>query len=321
MNYTKISVFDENERLEVLSALLADRGITSLELVQASTYLDFLQKRNEYDWDYVDVSLNALEGVDSHLILYIEDHEEGLDLLDEILDELTVFNPLKVEIAGVDSEDWQHQWKKYFKPVHMTERIVIRPSWEEYEGKAGELVIDLDPGMAFGTGDHPTSRLCVALLEEYMSEGRPTTDSQKAETGPAVLDIGAGSGILSIAAALLGAEKVLGIEIDPKAISVAVENVKKNNLQDKIAIAEGDLNKGVDFKADFVLANLMADLVIKLSPLVKPNLKEGGVFISSGILLEKKDLVVEALEVSGFSIEKIKDEGEWCAISARLYTK
>lgn len=327
MNYIKVGVFAEAHKLEDMAAVLADGIVSGVEINDPASYEELANKKNQYDWDYLDPSVESIKEISPCIEFYLEDTVDGLELLDQALEAVRPFTPTKVEIATVDSEDWQHQWKEYFKPVKITDRMVVKPSWEDYEPRAGELVIDLDPGMAFGTGDHPTSRLCVALLEEYMEGSTydplirsqaPGPDGSDSVSGPMVLDIGAGSGILSIAAALLGAEKVLGIEIDPKAIPVALANVKKNNLENKITIVEGDLNKGIDVKADIVMANLMADLVIKLGPQVKPNLKEKGIFISSGILLEKKDPVVRSLEDAGFSIDNIKDEGEWCAISARL---
>ncbi|MBQ9973020.1 MAG: 50S ribosomal protein L11 methyltransferase, partial [Firmicutes bacterium] len=166
-------------------------------------------------------------------------------------------------------------------------------------------VIEIDPGMAFGTGTHETTSLCLELIEKYIKEG------------DTLLDVGCGSGILAIAAGLLGASDVLGIEIDPVAVEIGNENVALNNLSDKIKVIYGDLTKGVDYKADIVAANLMADLVKMLSPSVPAHLREGGIYISSGILAVLAEEVSAVIEESGFEIVEIMVKGEWCAIAAR----
>ena len=170
-------------------------------------------------------------------------------------------------------------------------------------------MLELDPGMAFGTGSHETTSLCLKLLEEYL--GEEPSDKK-------ILDVGCGSGILSIAAALLGCGPVLGIDIDEDAVRVANENVRLNGVDDVVEITHGDLLQGVDFKADIVVANLMADLVAMLSESVTDHMEKGGVFISSGILTEKKEMVENALEKAGFEIKEIREDGEWCAIVAEV---
>jgi ribosomal protein L11 methyltransferase len=220
---------------------------------------------------------------------------------------------IKTEITGLNVEDkivdeaaWENKWKEYFKPSKVTERIVIKPTWEEYQHKKGELVIEIDPGMAFGTGTHPTTAMCMKFMERCAGQFKT------------VLDVGCGSGVLSIAAALLGAEDVLGLDIDPKAITVARENVELNGLCEKIRIDYGDLSKGTDFKADLIAANLMADLVVLLAEGIQKNLPPGGLFISSGILIEKQQEVKAGIKNAGFEIVDIMEEEEWCAILARL---
>ncbi len=307
MEYTRVKVFAQEENLEIISALLMDKGITGIELLEPQTYTDFLNKLNSYDWDYVDSSVEALGEIPPSLIFYMDDSVEGIDLLDDILQEIRVLDIEKVEISGADDEDWKHKWKEYFKPLHITDRMVVKPSWEPYEKQPGELVIEIDPGMAFGTGTHPTTSLCIKLLEEYISSGRP-----------AVLDIGCGSGILTIAAALLGAEEVLGVDIDPVAVEVAEQNLKLNNMNGSVRVIAGDLTEGLDFQADIIVANLMANLVIMLSIYAPTHLKPNGIFISSGILVEKKQEVVSAMEALGFNTISVLEEGEWCAVVASL---
>ena len=208
----------------------------------------------------------------------------------------------------VDDNDWKDKWKEFFKPSRVTDRIVVKPTWEDYQKEGDELVLEIDPGMAFGTGTHETTSLCMKLMEKYLGD-----DAAERK----VLDVGCGSGILSIAAALLGCRKVLGVEIDEDAVRVAAENTEKNSVGDRVRIQQGDLAKGIDFTADIVVANLMADLVVMLTPDVKNHLAENGVFISSGILVEKEDAVTEAIRNEGFEIIEIAEDGEWCAIACR----
>ena len=167
-------------------------------------------------------------------------------------------------------------------------------------------MIEIDPGAAFGTGKHPTTTMCIKALEKYIRTGEST-----------VLDVGCGSGILSIAAVLLGARDVLGIDIDPLAVIVSKENAAFNKLEDRISIVEGDLTKGVDYKADIVVANLMADLVVILAKDVRRHLNPGGLYVSSGILAEKKEEVAARIRGAGFEIVEIYEEDEWVCIVAR----
>jgi len=287
--------------------MLHEKGILGVEIQEPQLYFDLLNKNNPYDWDYIDDSMKELAKVSPNLTFYLEDTPEGIELLDEILGELCTFSVEKVEVSGVSDEDWNNKWKEFFKPTRITERIVIKPSWEDHEKKQDELVIEIDPGLAFGTGTHPTTVMCVKLLEKYIEKGRST-----------VFDVGCGSGVLIIASALLGARKVFGVDIDPLAVSVAEENILRNRLDGDIRLFVGDLAKGIETRADIVVANLSADLVVMLSKDVRKNLKENGVFIVSGIINEKKDEVRDALIKSQFKILDILEDDEWCAMAATL---
>lgn len=303
MNYTRIKVFTNEDMLGPISAFLIDKGIEGVEIQEPKTYREFLNKKNVYDWDYVDSSVIKLSEISTCLIFYMEDNIQSIDMLEEVLDEIRIFDVNRIEIAGVDDENWKYKWKEYFKATPITDRIVVKPSWESYEAEGQEIVIEIDPEMAFGTGTHPTTTLCIELLEKYV-------DSDES----IVLDIGCGSGILSIGAALLGAKEVLGIEIDPDAVMVAQKNIKVNGMEEKIQVRQGDLTHGLDYKANVVVANLMADLIIILSKDVSKHLLANGIFIASGILIEKKDEVIAALKTQGFSILDSLSDGEWCAV-------
>lgn len=183
---------------------------------------------------------------------------------------------------------------------------MIKPTWEDYEAGEKELVIEIDPGMAFGTGTHETTSGCIQLMEKYM------------KPGDKVLDVGCGSGILSIAAALLGSRDILAIDIDPVAVEVTRENVELNNVSEYVDARYGDLTKGVSYRADIVVANLMADLVMMLTEGVAKHLEDGGIYISSGIIDFKEEEVCETLKRCGFEIIEILKKGEWCTVAARL---
>ena len=209
-----------------------------------------------------------------------------------------------VELSNVNQEDWESAWKQYFKPVHVTDRIVVKPEWEEYSPQEGEIVIEIDPGMAFGTGTHETTSMCINQIEKNL------------KAGDRVIDIGSGSGILSMAAVLLGAEKATGVDLDPVAVRVALENVELNNLQDKIDILHGNLTDVIREKADIVVANIMADIILILLEDVREFIKDDGLFISSGIIQEKRAAVEARLLEKNFSIVEVETKGEWCAITA-----
>lgn len=300
MKYTEVKIYTSQEGIDPLTCVLMDMGIAGFAIEDARDYQDLMNKKNDYDWDYIDDSLMELEHVRTSVTFYLEENETNRSLLEQLREKYElVWRP-------VDDSEWKDNWKEYFKPTKITDKIVIKPTWEAYENKENELVIEIDPGMAFGTGTHPTTSLCVKLLEKYIEPGKD-----------AVLDVGCGSGILSIASALLGAKDVLAVDIDPVAVEVSKENVNLNHLFEKISVIEGDLTKGLQFRADVVAANLMADLVMMLSKDVAAHLKGKSIYISSGILIEKQAEVVAAIEACGFHILDIMEEGEWCAIAAK----
>ncbi|MCI8610117.1 MAG: 50S ribosomal protein L11 methyltransferase [Firmicutes bacterium] len=321
MKYIQIDIHAKREGIEPVISALLEVGITDTVVEDPADIADLLEKKNEYDWDYIDESVLKLQEETPKVTVFLEDDEEGRKKMETLMvaiealkikAEAGIFGegvdlgPLDVEVSVEDDSQWKDNWKEYFRPKKVGRSIVVKPTWYDYDRKPGELVIELDPGMAFGTGTHETTSLCLRLMEDYM------------EPGDKVLDVGCGSGILSIAGALLGASEVVGVEIDPVAVDVAKQNISLNGVG-HVAIAKyGDLTKGVDYKADVVVANLMADLVMMLSPDVVKVMKPDAKFISSGILVEKRDQVAEAIVNSGFQIIEIREDGMWCAIVAEL---
>lgn len=321
MNYIQIDIHVKREGIEPALTALLEAGITDTVVEDPADIADLLDKENDYEWDYIDDSVLELQNQEPKVTVYLEDDENGRELMEAakaaietlrqqaaegIFGEDVDLGPLTMDITVEDDSEWKDNWKEFFKPKKVGNRIVVKPTWYEYEPEADDLVIEIDPGMAFGTGTHETTSLCLRLMEDYMKEGDK------------VLDVGCGSGILAIAGALLGAGEVLGVEIDPVAVDIAKENLELNKVTHVAKAQYGDLTKGIDFKADVVVANLMADLVMMLSGDVAKHILPGGKYISSGILVEKRDQVADVIRGCGFEIIEIKEDGMWCAIVAAL---
>lgn len=316
MNYYEVKIFTSSQGIDAVSSVLTMLGHETFMIEDSSVVEELLKKENSYDWDYVDESVIAQQKEESRITLYLEPDEtaeasiaaikSAISMLKE-QDPNGVFGRLEVTDTYESDDEWKDKWKEFFKPSKMTDNIIIKPTWEEYEPAEGEMVIEIDPGMAFGTGTHATTRMCVKHLEKYI-----TSENDK------VLDLGCGSGILSIAAALLGSKNVYGVDIDPNAVAASAENVEMNGLSDVIEIAYGDVTEGLGMKADIIAANLMADLIIMLAPDIAKHLEGKKIFISSGILEEKLEDVLKAIKGSGFEIIEVLHEDEWCAVAAKL---
>lgn len=229
--------------------------------------------------------------------------------------ECLLFLKERFELSGIDfsisddsvkEEDWSTAWKKFYKPVPIGDRLTVVPSWEKYDKKPGETVLLMDPGMAFGTGTHETTRLCIELIEKYI------------QNDVTLLDVGTGSGILSIASALLGAKKALGIDIDKMAVRVASENAEMNGVSDRTDFICGDLATDVDGRFELITANIVADVIIRLAPAIPKLLKEGGVFIASGIIDAREQDVRCCLESLGLEVIDAKYEKGWVALASRM---
>lgn len=214
---------------------------------------------------------------------------------------------ISISYSEFDEKEWEEGWKKYFNPEKITERIVVKPTWKEYEPKDGEVIIEIDPGMAFGTGTHPTTYLCMNMIEKYL------------KSGDTLLDIGTGSGILMLAGAKLGASKITGTDIDDVAVEVADTNMKLNNISaDIYSVKRGNLAETVqNEKYDVVVSNILAEVILILLEDISKHIKEGGYFISSGIIKDKKESVIRKMEEIGFSIVETREKEEWVSIVGR----
>ena len=336
MEYRELRIQTDKKDLELLEAELTGSGFTSMMIDDPDDVLDILEHPDTYRYDYINDSLREDLARKPVVTLYFADDEEGLAEMkraEELLDALSGadapgragktpggLNLAYREAAAGDDSEWLYKWQEFFKPTRVGERIVVRPSWEAYAAQPGDLVIEMDPGMAFGSGLHETTSMCIRALEKILagsSEAGREGEREDGCSGMKILDVGTGTGILAIAGVLLGADEALGIDIDPDAVRVAGENIEKNGLADKITAQYGDLTEGVDYKADIVVANLMADLVMRLSPAAAGHLAKGGWYVTSGILDIKEEIVSEAIREAGFAIEEVLHDGEWCAVVAR----
>lgn len=216
-------------------------------------------------------------------------------------------NPVTYRFWLLDDESWQDSWKQYYKPFRIGEHLVIKPQWEEYEKKAGDIVLELDPGLAFGTGNHPTTGGALRLLEQQIKPGYK------------VMDLGCGTGILAVSAGLLGAEKVFAVDVDREAIQATVKNIRINGLMTKVEILEKDITRDkITYLRNFdiIVANIVADIIIEALPQIAVMVKDGGWFIAGGIIKDKQDKVFKALKIHGFEVIEVITEGDWVTLLA-----
>ena len=253
------------------------------------------------------------EGVDFSVVTvtayYPEDEElqsrlSGIEAaLERVRERIGPFRAGPTLFRRVSEKDWANEWKQYFHVTPVGRRMVIKPSWESYEAQPGQVVLELDPGMAFGTGTHPTTCLCLEALEDLI---RPEST---------VFDVGCGSGILSMAAALLGARDVRAVDIDGVAVRTARQNIAKAGLDSRIQVAQGDLLHGTEGQADVIVANILADIIIQLLPDVPGKLKDGGVFFASGIIEEYRPAVTAAAEAAGLKVVSVSRIKDWVGLA------
>lgn len=257
--------------------------------------------------DLIDEDLLAKDRTRSLIHLYLSPEDNPAEALAFLRERLAACGiQSEVVTTAVSEEDWANNWKQYFKPLYIGEKLLICPTWEEVSDTAGRTVLSIDPGMAFGTGGHETTRLVLEAMESVI-----TADT-------AVLDVGCGSGILSIAALLLGAQSALAVDIDALAVKTAIENGARSGFNPpRYTVVEGDLVDKVDGQFELVVANIVADAIIMLSPAVKPFVKENGVYIVSGIIDTREAEVQEALAACGFAVKARYESRGWLCLVCR----
>ena len=294
------------DRLERVCDILTANGMTGLVVEEEGDFLRFLEQNRQY-WDYVDEGLAARMKGASRVKFYVPDSEEGQKQLRQYLAGLEDHEPQTVSLR---EEDWATSWQKYYQPIPVGKRVYIVPDWMRGEPVPdGRTPLYLNPGLTFGTGAHPTTQLCLELLEEVL------------QSGDKVLDLGCGSGILAIAALALGASRAVGVDIDPKAANVAFENAALNGVgPDRLSVYAGDVLSDKKLAARLgpgqnrvVLANIVADVIIPLSAKAGEFMTPDGVFLTSGVIDGREDEVRAALEANGFAVVKHLERGGWHA--------
>ena len=307
MNWTEITILTTPQAEELITAVLYDTGVGGVNIEDPS----LLDEANRITsaWDVMDDDILKKYSEDKCLIKAYYSPETNMEevmlKIKEGIENARKFvdvGQASVTASVVNEEDWENNWKQYYKPVYIGRNVVIKPLWETIEEKEGQVVIELDPGMAFGTGTHETTRMCLEIMETAVKKG----DN--------VLDIGTGSGILSIAAVKMGAESCCAVDIDPMAVKIVGENAEANGVKDKIKTVVGNLADEVNGKYDLVVANIIADAIITLSPDVRKFMKEGATYITSGIIKFRLEDVKKTLTDCGFEIAEVRTDGEWAAV-------
>ncbi|MFA5575758.1 MAG: 50S ribosomal protein L11 methyltransferase, partial [Tissierellaceae bacterium] len=307
MKWAEVQIKTTPEKEEIISSILYDVGATGLAIEDPRDIFEI--SKTPESWSFVD--LEDLD-LDFDLILikaYFSEAEDLDHILQDIRNRIKDNPTLRIQDHGlviniINDEDYAENWKKYYKTTRIGDRIVIKPSWEEYSIEEGDILVELDPGMAFGTGTHETTAMCAQALEEYIREG------------DIVYDIGCGSGILSIIAAKLGASKVLAVDNDPVSIDVSIENINLNDVEDIVEVRKGNLLDIVEGKANVIVSNIIAEIIVKMVKVLKNHLEDGGIFISSGIIEDKIQMVEDSLLANGLKIvDKIK-LNQWALIIA-----
>lgn len=302
MEWLEVKVAVTHEAVEAVADLLTEAGSKGV-VIDDPCLINEL--RNSGSWQLCDIPEQENTEVVTVSAYYTTDKtlNERLNAieieLEKVEKRIGSFQFGHTKFRKVTDHDWANEWKKYFHVTHVGKSLVIKPSWKKYIKQSGEKIICIDPGMAFGTGTHYTTNMCMARLEKILPEHAT------------VFDVGTGSGILAIAAALLGAEVVKAVDIDPVAVRVAKENVNANGLASKIQVIEGDLLNGTEGQADVIIANIIADIIIKLLHDIPDKLKDNGVFLASGIIEECLEDVKEEAERQGLYVNAVDHRGGW----------
>lgn len=322
MEWIQVAIDTTHEGIDVLTASLEDIGIRGFEIEDPEDFSEFMHSEFPYR-DYVDDEL-VREKTDApvKVKIYVSANDAGheqLAAVKQLLGSLSgaeELGSLKLSFVTMNEEDWSENWKQFFHPLKIGKRVLVRPEWEECINDDGRVVFTINPGMSFGTGSHATTQLCLEAIEEYTKDG------------DTILDLGCGSGILSITACLLGAERAVAVDIDKNAVDIAVRNAEMNGVfGDKYEAMAGNIledetmrERFASEKYDIVAANIVADVIIGISPFAAGFVKNGGIFIASGIITERLDEVLGYLEKS-FKIIKVCDKNGWASVIATPFTK
>ena len=300
MNWTEITVSVPQEYTESASAIA---NMTVPYGIYIEDYSDLETSALEIAHiDLIDEELLGKDRANSVIHIYISECDNAAEALEFLKERLNAEKiPFEVGNTQVEDTDWNENWKKYFHPIEIGEKLAVVPSWEKYDNKDNRTILSIDPGAAFGTGTHATTSLCLELLQRFVDEN---TD---------MLDIGCGSGILALSSVLLGGKTAYGVDIDAQSVKTAKENAEINGISNKATFALGDLTEVVHGKYRVICANIVADVIIRLLPNVGEFMTEDGVLIVSGIIDIRKDDVLKAVYDNGFKIADQKYKENWCA--------
>ena len=313
MEWIELIVHTTTEGADRVSSVLMDAGASGTQIEDRADIPDPSQPHGI--WEIIDPKL--LESMPSDVLVHawFEESPSLPGLVDTIRARLTAlksdpsvghaFGSLLLDTRTVNDQAWTDIWKKYFKPFHASDRLVIKPTWEDFTPAPGDIIIEIDPGMAFGSGTHETTSMCLSLLEEVITGGEE------------IIDVGTGSGILAIGGALLGAGHVLAIDIDPDAVRVARENVKLNHVDHLVSVQQGNLLDRVSDTCDICVANIISDVIIAFAAPLLKHIRPGGLFITSGIVTLRSEEVAKALADAGYEILRHVQKGEWSAFLCR----
>ena len=318
MDWLELKIDAAPAGLEPVSALLEDLGITGLVIDDEGDFQDFLEHNHAY-WDYVDDQLMQEKKGLCRITFYLEDSPDGYNTLAQVRMALSrvkqehpEYGRLLLTMENMEDADWENNWKQFYKPMEIGDRLTVIPEWESTGVPEDRVALRLNPGLTFGTGSHATTRLCLQALEQHIHGGEK------------VLDLGCGSGILSIAALLLGAKDAFACDIDDKCVGVAYENAALNGVgKEHYTVRAGDvlsdkrLQKEFGGDYDVIVANIVADVIIALAPQVGKLLKKGGIFLCSGIIDDRADEVKEQLIAAGWQIEETRSSEGWFSYLCR----
>lgn len=310
MEWIELIVHTTTDGTDRVSEVLMDAGASGTMIEDRSDIPDPAKPHGI--WEIIDPKLLDSMPEDVLVHAWFEENASLPSLLDGIKGRLAELSSsgddlgtLLLDTRSVNDQVWTDVWKKYFKPFHAGTHLVVKPTWEPYDPEPEDKIIEIDPGMAFGSGTHETTGMCLSLLEEMISGGEE------------VIDVGTGSGILAIGAALLGAGHVLAIDIDPDAVRVAEENVQHNHVEAAVSVQQGDLLKRVSAVCDICVANIISDVIISFAAPLLSHIRPGGLFICSGIVSMRSDEVQQALTDAGYEILRKESRGEWTAFLSR----
>lgn len=317
MEWIQVAIDTTHEGVDTLVYALEDIGIRGFEIEDSADFDEFMHAEFPYR-DYVDEDLiKEKSSSDVRVKIYVSGNEAGHEQLLSVREKLTslksdeALGSLELSFVTMHEEDWSENWKQFFHPLKIGKRVLVRPEWEECENEDGRVVFTINPGMSFGTGSHATTQLCLEAVEEYTKDG------------DTVLDLGCGSGILSITACLLGAKEACAVDIDKNAVDIAIRNAELNGVtSEKFEAVAGNILENTALcerfsakKYDIVLANIVSDVIIGISPFVADFVREGGIFVASGIITERLDEVLVHLRKS-FDIIRICDKNDWASVIA-----